>query len=345
MSILSVIGTASVLALLPTLLYASLIWWLDRHEKEPLPLLIVAFLWGAVPSIILSIILTNAAGIPLEGIALSPGERRATELAIVAPIVEEAVKAIILVVLFLVSRREFDNVLDGVVYGALVGLGFAFVENILYLSAAGMQFGTDRMIQLWLLRAGLFGLNHSMFTAFTGAALGYARSVHLGWQRGFVASLGLGGAMVMHSLHNTLVLMTGALAEGGRGSSLALGTCLGAILSDWGGVAVIVVVASMSGTREARIMRDTLLEEVALGRITPEEYDTLTSTRKRWSARRTALFKSGYKRWRRLGEFFDLATELAFRKHRMAMGDARHQERCARDIANFRSRIDAMRET
>ncbi len=48
--------------------------------------------------------------------------------------------------------------------------------------------------------------------------------------------------------------------------------------------------------------------------------------------------------WRQLGRLFDLATELAFRKHRMAEGDARHQELCARDIASFRKQIDAMRD-
>lgn len=334
-----------VLALLPTLLYAALIWWLDRHEKEPLPLLIVAFLWGAVPAVVLAIALTGVAGLPLEGLIASPEARKDAEVAIVAPIVEEAVKAIILVVFFLVSRREFDNVLDGIVYGALVGLGFAFVENILYLSATGVQTGLDGMTQLWFLRAGLFGLNHSMFTAFTGGALGYARSVRPGWRRGLFASLGLGIAMVLHSLHNTLVLMTGALTQGGRSSALALSTCLGVLVSDWGGIAVIVVVAWMSGAREAHILRETLLEEVALGRFTQQEYATLTSGRKRWEARWSELFKGGFDRWREMGELFDLATELAFRKHRMMAGDARYRERCERDIADYRRRIDAMRET
>src|SRR5207244_1618973 len=127
--------------------------------------------------------------------------RRITEIGLMAPIVEEAVKAIILVVLFVFSWREFDDMLDGIIYGAMVGLGFAFVENVLYLTgsayddAIGSQPNVGSVIQLWLLRAGLFGLNHSMFTAFTGAALGLARSVKLRWQRGLVTSFGLGAAM------------------------------------------------------------------------------------------------------------------------------------------------------
>lgn len=343
MGTLTVVLLAVALALLPTLLYATLIWWLDRHEKEPFPLLLIAFLWGAIPAVLLAIPLTVILGLPLEGLLVTPEDRRVTELAVIAPIVEEAAKAIILVLLFLVSKREFDNTLDGIVYGALVGLGFACVENILYLSATGLQLGADRMTQLWFLRVGLFGLNHSMFTAFTGGALGYARSLSGGWRRGLVASLGLGAAMIMHSIHNTLVLMAGAFTRSGASTALALSTCLGAILSDWGGLALIVVLALMSGTRETRIIRDTLLEEVALGRFTPDEYATLTSGRKRWEARWHALFHSGFEQWRRLGRFFDLATELAFRKHRMAEGDTRYRELCANDIASFRQQIDAMR--
>ena len=44
------------LALVPTLFYILLVWWLDRYEKEPVSLLVLAFVWGAVPSIILSLI-------------------------------------------------------------------------------------------------------------------------------------------------------------------------------------------------------------------------------------------------------------------------------------------------
>ena len=44
------------LSFAPMFLYACILWWFDRYEKEPLPLLVAAFLWGAVPSIILALI-------------------------------------------------------------------------------------------------------------------------------------------------------------------------------------------------------------------------------------------------------------------------------------------------
>ena len=125
MDLVTVITIAALLALAPTLVYALVVWWLDRHEKEPLPLLVVAFVWGAIPAVILALVLEIAAGFPLQQIVATAQAREITTASLIAPIVEECVKAIILVVLFLAYKREFDNVLDGVVYGAMVGLGFA----------------------------------------------------------------------------------------------------------------------------------------------------------------------------------------------------------------------------
>ncbi len=350
MDLFSVILLAGALALGPTLLYALLLWWLDRYEKEPLPLLLVAFVWGAAPAIVLALLLEFGLGIPMRQLIMTNETRTITEIGLVAPIVEEAVKAVILVVLFVFSWREFDDVLDGIIYGAMVGLGFAFVENVLYLTgsaydnvAVGGQPNVSGIIQLWLLRAGLFGLNHSMFTAFTGAALGLARSLKLRWQRGFVASLGLGAAMIFHALHNGLTTAAGLVSGNTRYAGLALGACLGVFISDWGGLLLILVVAVASSVHEAQIIRHTLLEEVALGRFTPDEYETLSSGRMRWSARRTALFSSGLRRWRQLGKFFDLATELAFSKRRMGAGGPERQAVCAQDVARLRSEIDRLR--
>lgn len=347
MDLFIVIAIAAVLAFVPTLFYALLVWWLDRYEKEPLPLLVVAFLWGAVPAVVLAIALEIGAGIPMEALILDEVRRQFAEVSLVGPAVEEAVKAIILVVLFYAYRREFDNVLDGIVYGAMVGLGFAMVENVLYLQSIAYDGGggadIGAMFALWILRAGVFGLNHSMFTAFTGAALGLARSLSVGWQKGLVPVLGLLAAILFHSLHNGLVSVVGIVGEDEQSAELILGACLATLVSDFGGILLVLALAIISSVREGRVIRDTLREEVALGRFTPDEYETLMSGRKRWSARWTVLFSLGFRRWRQLGKFFDLATELAFRKHRMADGDPIHQNISARDIARLRQEIDGLK--
>jgi protease PrsW len=344
------VAVATLLALGPTLLFALLLWWLDRYEKEPIPLLLLAFVWGAVPAILFALIFELGVGLPLQQVIVTDQTREITEAALVAPLVEEAVKAVILVVLFLAYKREFDDALDGIIYGAMVGLGFALVENVLYFTMSAYDNIPDgsgpqisKMFGLWIFRAGLFGLNHSTFTAFTGAALGYARSLKSGALRGFVVAVGLGTAMVLHAVHNALTTTVGVLADSGENGALVLGACLSVIVSDWGALVLIVIVAVVSSVNEGRVIQDTLWEEVALGRLTSDEYATLISGRKRWTVRWSVLFASGFRRWRQIGKFFDLATELAFRKHRMNEGDPIDRSLSARDIAQLRSQIDNLK--
>jgi RsiW-degrading membrane proteinase PrsW (M82 family) len=347
-SIVNVLAIAALLAIVPAIFYALFIWWLDRHEKEPLQLLMTAFLWGAVPAIVIAIVLELALAQPIDSLIASDTGRELTSASLVAPVVEEAVKGFMLVILFLAFSREFDDVLDGVVYGAIVGLGFATVENILYLTSAaydGVPKGgapmIGNMVSLWALRAGLFGLNHSMFTAFTGAALGYARSLR-GLLRGLVPVLGLLAAMSFHATHNYLSSLVGTQVDSQDPTAVVTG-CLGIVATDWGGLLIIVALAIISSTKETQILRDTLLEEVSLGRLTPDEYETLISSRLRWTTRWSVLFSAGVRRWRQLGRFFDLATELAFRKHRAADGTPHQQELNAGDIARLRRDIDNLK--
>src|SRR5512144_597912 len=118
---------AILAAAVPALVYGWLIWWLDRYEKEPLWLIAVAFLWGSLPAIGLSVLFEVVLQVPLASSTIGP------DLASwgLAALVEEPIKALALVGLFLFMRREFDGPLDGIVYGSLVGFGFSMTENAL----------------------------------------------------------------------------------------------------------------------------------------------------------------------------------------------------------------------
>src|SRR5207237_381887 len=85
---------------------------------------------------------------------------------------EESAKGIFLIGLLFIFWREFDDPLDGIVYGSMVGFGFAMTENLLYFLGAYAEGGISAQIINILLRSGLFGLNHAFFTACTGLALG-----------------------------------------------------------------------------------------------------------------------------------------------------------------------------
>src|SRR5262245_30980549 len=156
---------AFLAAAIPTAIYSLLLWWLDRYEKEPLSLIMIAFLWGALPAIALALLFELILAAPLEHSPIGPG---ATQWAL-APLVEEPIKALALIGLFLFARHEFDGPLDGIVYGALVGFGFSMTENLLFFLQHGALDGA-----LWI-RGVLFGLNHAFFTCLVGLALGAAR--------------------------------------------------------------------------------------------------------------------------------------------------------------------------
>ena len=108
------------LSFVPMMLYAVIFWWFDRYEKEPLTLLVAAFLWGAIPSIILALIMQLLLDVPI--MAVSPNQLTYDLLgaSVSAPVTEEGMKALALIILLLFLRREIDSPMDGLIYGCLL---------------------------------------------------------------------------------------------------------------------------------------------------------------------------------------------------------------------------------
>ena len=322
------------LALVPTLFYILLVWWLDRYEKEPVSLLVLAFVWGAVPTIVLSLIAEIVSSEPLYAIDPMVGDLVST--VITGPFIEEGFKALILFTLYMAFRHEFDDVLDGIIYGAMVGLGFAFVENVLYGMSTAKDGGLAGVTFLAALRSVIFGLNHSMFTSVTGAALGYARSAG-GLRRAIVPFLGFLGAWALHATHNGLNSLSVLDPAAG-----CLGL-IGSIFVDWAFVIVVLVIAGLAVSKERHWITQQLVEEVQVGRLTPDEYTMLTSSFRRLGARWRALTGGGLAAYHRLGRFQGLATELAFRKQQVLVD---HDPAWSYyDIQLLRARIDALKGT
>jgi RsiW-degrading membrane proteinase PrsW (M82 family) len=202
------IGIASVLYIatsgLLSALLLLLVWISDRYEREPLGLLILSAAWGAVPAVLLSCFMESFLAAPMG--SLFGGEAAAVATTVVfAPVVEEGVKAMALLLLILFARAEFDDVLDGMVYGAAVGIGFSFVEDLLYFIGAVATGGLQTGFVVFLLRNLAFLLNHSLFTALTGIGFGLARVLYP--RKALGAACALGGvtlAILLHALHNAL---------------------------------------------------------------------------------------------------------------------------------------------
>jgi len=313
-----------------TALYVGLLWWLDRHEKEPLGLAMAAFLWGAIPAILASAVAELLLDVPLA--SLSGGlAYEVVSNSLIAPAVEEAVKAVALLGIFVFWWHEFDNVLDGIIYGALVGFGFAVTEDLFYSLGGLSGSGWREWRVVLLMRTVLFGLNHSFFTALTGIGFGYARLARERWKRWLAPLLGLGAAITFHAIHNL-------------GTSLAEASCLPVLFSlaaDWGGVFVVVTIALVIARREKQCIAIELRDEVASGLLSGQEYELLKSYRRRLVTRWRALQAGNWRAWRRWGRLFHLGTELAFKRHQFrALGDEKGSPKA---IANLRKEITALR--
>jgi RsiW-degrading membrane proteinase PrsW (M82 family) len=301
-------------ALIPTAFYITFVWWLDRYEKEPLWLLALAFFWGAIPAAFLSTILEIALDIPIAVLGAESLVANLASVSINAPLVEESMKGFALIGLVLVFRREFDDVLDGIVYGAMIGFGFAFSENLFayFLPILGEEGIGAGLINI-LMRSVVFGFNHAFWTGIIGAAVGYARLSQSRGNKLFVPVAGWATAVLFHGIHNagaTLVEQTFCLSLG-----------VSAVV-DWGGLILLLGIAYLVLRRESHWIERGLVEEVRRSALTSQEFDLLRSAGQRMWVRWRAWNRGGRTAYRSVGRYYQVATELAFKKqHLRSLGD------------------------
>jgi RsiW-degrading membrane proteinase PrsW (M82 family) len=300
--------TAILAAAIPTAIYSLLLWRLDRYEKEPLSLILAAFLWGALPAIALAVLFELVLAAPLERSPFGPG---LTAWGL-APLVEEPIKGLALLGLFRFARSEFDGPLDGIVYGALVGFGFSMTENLLYF----LRY-SDLDTLFWV-RGVLFGLNHAFFTSMVGLALGVVRYQRARWLNALAIGGGLALAILFHALHNFVVRYQA-----------------GGLLLSWliqsGGVIVVLAVAALAWRNERRWMEQELGEEVRAGVLAARDYADVISSPLRARRQLDALLAGGWTHYRKVRRLHHLATELAFRKSQARLDDDCHPaDECGR---------------
>ncbi len=302
------------LAFVPMFGYLFVLWWLDRYEKEPFGLLLMAFIWGAVPSIILALIAEIVFDVPLQ--MLGSGLLYDwTSSSVVAPVVEESVKALALVGLMLFVRQEIDSPMDGMIYGGVIGFGFAAVENVLYFMDAYSTGGMESTVELALLRAVLFGGNHAMFTGFTGLGMALSLETRHKWLKAFWMLSGFALAVMGHAFHNTFSTFWGYTNAGG--AMLAV-----TVIADWTGILVLLGVVLWSYFLERGHIRRYTQTLARQHLIPPQEVAILQSTNRRTFTRLQALFAGDLRRWRLLGRYYQRLTTAAFAWHRMETGAA-----------------------
>ena len=309
-----------IAAIIPTLFFIGLIYWVDRYEKEPFWLLIAAFLWGAIPSIVLAYIFNSVLSLPLY--LISDGVGDVLSGVLIAPPIEESVKGMALLGILLLWRHEIDSPLDGIIYGAMVGLGFAMIENIYYFVNVYNEGGMAAWGTSVFFRAFIFGLNHALFTSMTGLGVAISRLSTNNLVKIGAPMAGWVTAVTLHSLHNLSVSFDNAL-------------CIFALLFDWGGVLLIIGIIIGALVQERRWLVNYLREEVERGVLPSPLYVNACSNKKRGAHKwrvlvgQTAVYPKTLR-------FYQQCSELAYKKHHYALF---HHEKDAQRIAALQNEL------
>lgn len=307
---------ATVLALVPLAAVLGTVLWVDRWEPEPWQSLAVAFGWGASVSVLVALVLNSGAQTALLLVGVDDLRAGALTATFVAPVVEEGIKALGVLLIFLLWRRWFDGPVDGLVYAATVSAGFAFVENILYFGqavseSAAVADGGEAVAIVFVLRAVMSPFAHVLFTGAVGLALGWASRRSRGaWVGAFV-----GGLVVAVGLH---ALWNGAATLGTDSSFLAIYVTVQVPLF----LGVVGLVAWLR-SREARLVRARLAEYAAAGWLAPEELGMLSSLGARRASRRWARARGGRGAERTMRSFQTTASRLAHHRQRVMTDRAR----------------------
>ncbi|NLU77257.1 PrsW family intramembrane metalloprotease [Micromonospora sp. HNM0581] len=337
------VGTAA--AVLPVPVLVACFLWLDRYEPEPLKYLIFCFTWGAFVSTAASLRVNETAAGWFE----DQGLPVALTAVLVAPFIEELTKTLGPILLLVFRRREWSGITDGLVYCGLSAIGFAMVENILYLGGLGYASGVEQygpatgaqqVIAIFIVRILLFGFAHPLFTSMAGIGLGIAARSADRRVRFFAPVAGLLLAMMLHGTWNLLPTLTQATGQ--------------VLISLFGFVGVMVpIFFAMVGLAvwlrawEGRLTERVLPDYVRAGWLTPPEVAALSSLGRRHAARVWARRVAGDAGVRAMRGYQFAATRLALLRDGAARGldrrpadrdrTAREEQELLRAIAAYRS--------
>lgn len=322
-------GVESIIAaltipIIPVVGIFLLVNFMDRNEREPWFLRLAAFLWGAIIAIPPALFIERNVDSVLQNL-LDPNTTneilRVALQGLNAGITEETIKGLGLLLLFFVLRDEFDGVVDGIVYGALIGAGFAMVENFRYFALDSKNF----LVFLIVGRILLGWLGHSTFIACFGAALGYVRYTRVRWKQIVIPLLGFLIAVGLHSFFDFVDFQASAAIRSSAGNTEVVNFALIAIIGNYLppflaqiGLLYILIRAL---AHETAIIREFLAVEVNNNIVTVGEYALLQNSFHRTKAERQVLWRYGYRQWVRVKDLYQTEIGLAFRKWHVSMGD------------------------
>ncbi|GAB2444877.1 PrsW family intramembrane metalloprotease [Nocardioides hungaricus] len=319
---------ATVLAAVPVGPLVGCYLWLDRYEPEPRSLLASGLLWGGFVATAAAILIQGVGGFVL---AFSARQ----SLGIVAPVTEEASKGLFLLLLLWWRRAELDGVLDGIVYAGMVGIGFAFTENILYLAAAyngtdgTAPGGAEALTATFVVRCLISPFAHPLFTTFTGIGVGLAVNARTGTARLLWPLGGYVLAVIAHAIWNT------STGYGFDNFVLVYVVLMAPAFLTLAGLAVWV------RSSERRMLAAALSDAARRGLMPATDIGWVVDLGARRRSRAYARARGGRAAERTMRDYQQAAIELGFLHYRLLRGTP-PPDYAARG-RQFLERIDALR--
>lgn len=329
----STLLTAVLLAGLPSAAYVLILNAIDRYEKEPWKLVIASLILGAFAVPLVSMAILALLG---HGFALPLGYASGADPDPVARIVEQVVAATMLLVLIRTVRDEFDDTLDGIVYGSALGAGLGAAETFMYVIG-----GTSQLQPSTLALLLASGLNQAFYGAVFGAIMGTVAHWRHRDRAWIVIGLGVATAAFLSAFHDTLPSMLSRIVERPDAATGSLTRSI-AFLVNVLGIVLLGVIVVIAWRREARILQKYLAPEVASGVLRPDEVASLASFRARLSRQAGELRRRQIRRLRAIRQLDAIQGELAFHNYRTAVRRRRPPEQVGEDL---RDRIRTLRTT
>jgi len=309
-----VIFLSLLAAVIPTILYVVLLWRSDRFDREPFRDVLITFLYGGIGVIVIAIIATVSINwLVSVRFALIPKDS-SLETMLIAPIIEETLKGVFLIIAL--RKRPFDSYLDGFVYGAAAGFGFAMTENFLYF-VAGSQ-SASGWVTIVIIRSLFSATMHGIATGFFGLCYAVYKfgTFRLRWS---FPAIGWTVAIIIHAGWNT-----GVSSED---------TVLLSFLFVIAAVLLSVAVFRALLKNEEKIIFRELQEEAELGLI-PAAHPGIMSTHLR---HREGWMHPGTREL-----YVRTATKLAFSKHALRHPSVTRREILEQEVMYYRNKVHSL---
>jgi RsiW-degrading membrane proteinase PrsW (M82 family) len=297
------------------------IYLLDLYEREPLSLVLGALVWGAVAATVMSALANQGWALVVSRLGGPEFASRWTA-ALTAPFVEETIKAAGVVLIYLIARDEMDDVMDGFVYGAMVGLGFAVVEDVFYFVAifGGSPAGVLAGFYVRIVSSGLYG--HVLYTGLSGMGVAYftSRAGEEPFRKRLLVALGLFAAGIAgHFLWDSpfLNFFPGSV----RGPADWLRIPVAAAIKGLPLLVFVIVLVTLAHRRERGWLESALRSEADTPALSRTELGILLDAGARRRSRRDLRARAGPGAARLLKRLQREQVNLAMVRTRVAADD------------------------